>query len=76
RSCDQFAQLMTAHPGVKSIVDHFETNADSCLISLHRASDRRQLLQVFAETGMDLEQFSIVEPTLEEIFIEKVGDVI
>jgi ABC-2 type transport system ATP-binding protein len=72
---EMFAGLLASHPDLSSIVAHHEATADSCLIRLHQASDRRQILRVLAESGIDLEHFGVVEPTLEEIFVEKVGDV-
>ncbi len=75
-TCEMFARLLADHPDVRSAIDHYEASTDSCLIRLHRASDRGLLLRFFAEAGIDLEQFWVVEPTLEEIFVEKVGDTI
>lgn len=53
---------------VKAIED------DGCVVELFDAADRDLLLRALVTAGLSIEQFAVVEPTLEEIFIEKTRD--
>ena len=59
---------------LRPIIAAVEQDEDQCRIVLHQADQRDQLLQELVRAHAPLEQFSIVEPTLEDIFIEKTGD--
>lgn len=59
---------------LRPIIAAVEQDEDLCRIVLHQADQRDQLLQELVRVHAPLEQFSIVEPTLEDIFIEKTGD--
>ncbi|NLW12538.1 MAG: ATP-binding cassette domain-containing protein [Clostridiaceae bacterium] len=58
-----------------SVISLESTNGD-CVVTLSDAKDRGELLQALLTAGLELEQFNIVEPTLEQIFVERTGDVI
>ncbi|NLM79370.1 MAG: ATP-binding cassette domain-containing protein [Ruminococcaceae bacterium] len=74
QSCIQFAYLYEQIPELKEMVAHFEPLADDCLIQLYHAEQRSMLFQELAKAECDLDQFQVVEPSLEEIFVDKVGD--
>lgn len=49
---------------------------DGCIVRLMAADDKDRLLAALLAAGASLETFAVVEPSLEEIFVEHVGDVI
>lgn len=51
-----------------------EEAADGLLLHLSRPDDRQDIFTLLADSRLPVEQFRIVEPTLEELFIEKVGE--
>jgi ABC-2 type transport system ATP-binding protein len=59
---------------LQTIIAAIEQDGEQCRIVLRQADQRDQLLQELVRVQAPLEQFGIVEPTLEDIFIEKTGD--
>jgi len=55
--------------GIKSIVPKDE----GIIIKLNAAAQKDALLTAIVGAGIALERFEVLEPTLEEIFVEKVG---
>ncbi len=66
--------ILAREPALAGLLAGLDQDKDSYLLQLHRPSDRQQLLAFLAGQGLDLEQFNVVEPSLEDIFIEKAGD--
>lgn len=50
-----------------------EPSPDGCLLQLQQPEYRQVIFTLLAQSGLPVEQFRIVEPTLEELFVEKVG---
>ena len=71
---DWLADLTSKTDQLRLIIAAIEQEEDQCRIVLHQADQRDQLLHELARGRAPLEQFSIVEPTLEDIFIEKTGN--
>lgn len=71
---DWLTDLTRKSEQLRMIIAAIEQANDQCRIVLHQADQRDQLLQELVRVQAPLEQFSIVEPTLEDIFIEKTGD--
>jgi ABC-2 type transport system ATP-binding protein len=67
-------QLLADNPAVRSLIRNLQPAPDGCLVELHRPDDRAALYHALADLSQDLEQFRIVEPSLEDIFVGKVGD--
>jgi len=44
------------------------------LINLNNETDKAELFNCIASSGIDLDTFTVVEPTLEEIFVEESGE--
>ena len=44
------------------------------IIKLKNISDRDKLLKRLIDSGISLDKYEILEPTLEEIFVEKAGE--
>lgn len=55
-----------------AIVD--EIRGDYLIVKLHKDKDKNQLLAALAALNLDIQKFSIYEPTLNDIFIQRVGD--
>jgi ABC-2 type transport system ATP-binding protein len=58
------------HPAIA----RFESFAESAEIVLNDGADPQQILQQAVANGTRLTRFEVMEPTLEEIFIETVGE--
>lgn len=56
----------------RSVVDLEGQNGD-CIVRLNAESARGELLRALVEADLALEQFNVVEPTLEQIFVERTG---
>lgn len=46
----------------------------SFVVELSRESDKSELLKLLSGCGVPIDSFSVIEPSLEEIFVEKVGN--
>jgi len=57
-----------------SVIASVENDGDGCQIRLRHADGREPLFQALASTGAPIDRFMVMEPTLEEIFIEKAGE--
>ncbi|NLB45573.1 MAG: ATP-binding cassette domain-containing protein [Clostridiaceae bacterium] len=72
---EQMRRVWTQVPRAAGLVRSVTPAQDGCRIELGQESDRAVLFAALAAAGADLEQFLVVEPTLEEIFVDKAGDV-
>ena len=50
--------------------------ADGCVVHLDAPESKDPLLMGLLASGASVETFLVIEPTLEEIFVEKVGDAV
>jgi ABC-2 type transport system ATP-binding protein len=50
-------------------------NKSGCIVTLHNDTGTPRLLKTIAEHNIGISLFTVLEPTLEEIFVEKAGDV-
>jgi ABC-2 type transport system ATP-binding protein len=57
-----------------SIVKAVENDSDGCLVRLKYADARNALLKTLTAAGAGVDRFMVMEPSLEEIFIEKTGE--
>jgi|LSQX01.3.fsa_nt_gb ABC-2 type transport system ATP-binding protein len=71
---EQLRRIWRQVPRAADLVRSVAPAQDGCRVELHRESDRSVLFAALAAAGADLEQFLVVEPTLEEIFVDKAGD--
>ncbi|MGI6297611.1 MAG: ABC transporter ATP-binding protein [Saccharofermentanales bacterium] len=62
---------MKQQAGPGSILSEIVDTDDGCIVKLRRPEQRNQLLQSLAATGIPVDRFNVLEPTLEDIFIEK-----
>jgi ABC-2 type transport system ATP-binding protein len=61
-------------PGTRSLLESAEDTPRGVLATLRDERDRGRLLSLITQGDVGLDAFSVVEPTLEEIFVEKAGD--
>jgi ABC-type uncharacterized transport system ATPase subunit len=54
------------------IVTHAKVVGDEAVVTLKSADDKGQLLQMLADKPVDAVR--VIEPSLEEIFVETAGD--
>lgn len=57
-----------------SIIKEIEIKKEEVVIELLSGKTKTDLLKSLTELDLDIEKFSIYEPTLEDIFVKKVGD--
>jgi len=73
----KLAQSIQTHSALAGMVESAEAAAQGCVVTLKNPDDKSSLLRTVTETsglGLDLDVFRVVEPTLEEIFVEKCGN--
>ena len=57
----------------KSLVERVVSHADEQELHLSEGVDPQRLLRILVDSGADISKFERVEPSLNDIFIEKVG---
>jgi ABC-2 type transport system ATP-binding protein len=62
-----------AQPGAAALLGSAEDTPRGVLATLRDERDRGRLLSLIAQSGAGLDAFSVVEPSLEEIFVERAG---
>lgn len=60
---------------LSSMLRSVEIHKEQLIIELHPGKEKREFLQRGLDLGLDIEGFSVYEPTLEDIFVNKAGDV-
>lgn len=58
-----------------SIIRSVEIRKDQLILELHTGKEKQEFLQEALNLGLDIEGFSVYEPSLEDIFVEKAGDI-
>jgi ABC-2 type transport system ATP-binding protein len=59
---------------IKGIIDGDRIHKRGCAATQNNQHDRSKLLNAVSAMGTGLDSFQVMEPTLEQIFIEKAGD--
>jgi hypothetical protein len=67
------AQSLSRHLAALPFVTAVERRGVGLAVTLSDAGLRSALLHALGETGVTIDSFSVIEPTLEEIFVEKAG---
>jgi ABC-2 type transport system ATP-binding protein len=60
---------------IKKFVADFRQEKNGCIVTLTDEKAKTALFNAISDANVSLDAFSVVEPTLEEIFVEKAGDV-
>jgi ABC-2 type transport system ATP-binding protein len=68
------AQTLRGLEEVRAFAADISESKNGCVVALRDASDRARLLKAIAERDVGISMFTVMEPTLEEIFVEKAGD--
>lgn len=55
-------------------IEKVEATRDGCIIVLKEEKDKQTLLNHILSQGKNIDVFKVLEPTLEELFIEKAGE--
>ena len=70
----EYVKILSAADNWSSLVSSYEINKDEeLIISLNEPADKGKLMQILAAQPIGLDRVQVVEPTLEEIFVEKAG---
>jgi len=72
-NAEALRQTVLAQEALRGLTEKAETNAQGCVVTLRRPEDKGRLLQVVADAGHEIDVFKVMEPSLEEIFVEKCG---
>ena len=60
--------------GLSSTITSASARLSGCELKLSAPEVRTSLMKIFAESPIQLERYEVLEPTLEEIFVEKAGE--
>ncbi len=58
-----------------TIIRNVEIRKEQLILELHSGKEKQEFLQEAINLGLDIEGFSVYEPSLEDIFVEKAGDI-
>jgi ABC-type uncharacterized transport system ATPase subunit len=75
-SCAALLHRLGGIEDIRRIASDMSETKSGCIVSLHNESDKSHLLRAIAQNDIGVGMFTVVEPTLEEIFVEKAGDLI
>ncbi len=73
-AAERLVRLLGEAPELQALIMGIQPVADGCILRLHNPADRLVLFQALAARQADIARFTVVEPSLEEIFVAKVGD--
>jgi len=76
---DDIAGLKTfldANADIKNISKSISQARNGIVVKLQKENQKPDLLRVLSTSGVGVDSFTVIEPTLEEIFIEKAGGVV
>ncbi len=73
-SVQRLSALLNQHADLAAAVISVEPADDGCLVHLRDADSRAGIFSLLAGSSADVEQFRLAEPSLEDIFVEKVGE--
>lgn len=68
-----FARRIENEPSLKGVVTGAALDRRGCIVTLKNPDDKRRLFSAFDTMGIEMDSFRILEPSLEEIFLEKAG---
>lgn len=71
-SPNELAKIFVEKLAHLALVD--EIRGDYLIVKLYKDMSKSQLLAALADLNLDIQKFSIYEPTLNDIFIQRVGD--
>ncbi|MDR1703560.1 MAG: ATP-binding cassette domain-containing protein [Clostridiales bacterium] len=69
-----FSKRIQASPELKALVTDVTAGKRGCVVTIKDEKDRAKLFAAVSSMGVGVDAFQVMEPTLEQIFIEKAGD--
>lgn len=69
-----FMEAVSRDETWRRIVETADHHDGQVEITLRDAADKQRLFALLAERGTGIDAFNVIEPTLEDIFVEKAGD--
>jgi len=73
RSKEELKEILEAR--LPSLLKSVEIRKERLILELHGGKEKQEFLQEALNIGLDIEEFSVYEPSLEDIFVEKAGDI-
>jgi ABC-2 type transport system ATP-binding protein len=70
---DGYAQLLRSDAALDGVVARVAASPRGCVVTLRDETRRPDLLAALSRGGRAVASFSVMEPTLEEIFVERAG---
>jgi len=71
-SAEELSKVFSEKLADLAVVD--ELRGDYLIVKLFKDTNKNQLLSALVDLNLDIQKFSIYEPTLNDIFIQRVGD--
>jgi len=68
-----FIDELKRQRGWENIVSDTKQRTDDLEVTLKSETDKQNLIQMMVAAGLGVDKIEVVEPTLEEIFVEKAG---
>lgn len=62
-------------PAISDIIVSAEDGNKGSVVTLRDEKDKNKIFNAVLASGVDLDSFQVMEPTLTEIFVEKAGDI-
>lgn len=73
RSKEELKEILEKE--LPSLLKSVEIRKERLILELHGSRGKQEFLQEALNIGLDIEEFSVYEPSLEDIFVEKAGDI-
>ena len=73
RSKEELKEILEKE--LPSLLKSVEIRKERLILELHAGREKQEFLQEALSIGLDIEEFSVYEPSLEDIFVEKAGDI-
>jgi ABC-2 type transport system ATP-binding protein len=70
---EKFAAYLRSDGGLSGVVSHVGVSPRGCVVTLEDESKRQSLLAALSRGERSIASYSVMEPTLEEIFVERAG---
>jgi len=70
---EKYLQTASALSDWNVLVESAKIMGDACEVLLKNAADKQRFIQLLAAQSVGFDRIQVVEPTLEEIFVEKAG---
>jgi ABC-2 type transport system ATP-binding protein len=73
-NAEALREKIGAIQGLSGEITEIKAATRGCAVTLRDEKDKPTLFNALAQSGIDVDSFAVMEPTLEEIFVEKAGE--